>query len=93
MPRDISGKKVSRHCLKTKDMPIYLLSEPVSRRFTHLPGVPLKTSKRLIDHRPKGFYSIIKCHFDFNRKYSNLDSEIKFTQIRYEFAEIHQFQN
>ena len=57
-----------------------------------LTGVPKKV-KRLIDNRTKGFCSIINFSFDLNRKYSNLDFETKFAQIRYELTDIHQFQN
>ena len=52
-----------------------------------------KHSKRFIDHRTKGFCSIINFSLDFNRKYSNLDFETKFAQILYEMTEIRQFQN
>ena len=39
-----------------------------------LPGAPpQKYYERLIDHRTKGFCSIINFPFDVNRKYSNLD--------------------
>ena len=52
-----------------------------------------KKWKRLINHRTKSFYSIIKFSFDSNRKHSNLDVETKFTRIGYVFTEVRQFQN
>ena len=45
----------------------------------------------------KGFCSIIKFSFDFDRKHSNLDFETEFVQVRsrvrYEVIEMLQFQN
>ena len=49
--------------------------------------------KCLIDHRTKGFCSIMNFSFDFNRKHSNVDFETKLAKIRYELTEINQFQN
>ena len=51
-----------------------------------------KNYKRLIDHRTKGFCSIINFAFDLNRKHSHLDFELTFAQILYELTKIRQFQ-
>ena len=56
-------------------------------------GCPEQKVKRLIDQRTKGFCTIVKFYFDFNRKHSNLDFETKLVQMWYELIEIHQCQN
>ena len=43
-----------------------------------------KKVKRLFDHRTKEACSIIELSFDFNKQYSNLDVETKFTRVRHE---------
>ena len=53
-------------------------------------GVPKKV-KRLIDHRTKGFCSVIKFSFDLSRKHLNLDFGTKIAQIRYQLTGIHKF--
>ena len=62
------------------------------RKFEIIPGVPKKV-KCLFDHRTKGFCSIIKFTFGFNKKHSTLDVETNFTKIRHELTAIHYFKN
>ena len=47
----------------------------------------------MFDHKIESFASIVKFSFDLINKDSDLEFETKFTQIRHELTEIHQFQN